>query len=85
MGKNKTLFIGFVLGIAATMAIQCSSAIAPTEAGADPLRAAPGRYQISTVMDQDRQITYVTILDTETGEILSKERYYEGAYGETQQ
>ena len=60
MGKNKTLFIGFVLGIAATTAIQCSSGVAPTEAGASPRDvSASGRYQISTVMDQDRQITYV--------------------------
>ena len=74
MGKNKTLFIGFVLGIAATTAIQCSSGVAPTEAGASPRDvSASGRYQISTVIDEYAQV-YSTILDTETGEIVRTER-----------
>lgn len=75
MGKNKTLFIGFVLGIAATTAIQYSSAIAPTEAGADPLRAAPGRYQISTVLEPEHSIVIATVFDTETGEIVRRLKY----------
>lgn len=74
MGKNKTLFIGFVLGIAATTAIQCSSGVAPTEAGASPRDvSASGRYQISTVLMAERNRVYATILDTETGEIIRKE------------
>ena len=68
MGKNKTLFIGFVFGIVATTAIQCSSGVAPTEAGASPRGvSASGRYQISTVLSAERNRVYATILDTETG------------------
>ena len=80
MGKNKTLFIGFVLGIAATTAIQCSSGVAPTEAGASPRDvSASGRYQISTVIDEYVQV-YSTILDTETGEIVRTERRKSSRY-----
>ena len=81
MGKNKTLFIGFVLGIAATTAIQCSSGVAPTEAGASPRGvSASGRYQISTLLFPERNYVYATILDTETGEIFRTERHYHGDY-----
>ena len=80
MGKNKTLFICFVLGIAATTAIQCSSGVAPTEAGASPRDvSASGRYQISTVIDEYVQV-YSTILDTETGEIVRTERRKSSRY-----
>ena len=73
MGKNKTLFIGFVLGIAATTAIQCSSGVAPTEAGASPRDvSASGRYQISTTTKDARHGVYETIINTETGEIVSR-------------
>jgi hypothetical protein len=84
MGKNKTLFIGFVLGIAATTAIQCSSGVAPTEAGASPRDvSASGRYQISTVIDEYVQV-YSTILDTETGKIVRTERRKSSRYPRVQ-
>ena len=75
MGKYKTLFIGFVLGIAATVAIQYSSAIAPTEAHADPLPAAPGRYQLSTVLEPEYSVVFGTVFDTQTGEMVRTWKY----------
>ncbi len=73
MGKYKTLFLGFVLGIAATIVIQHSSAIAPTEAHAEPLPATPGKYQISTAADNG--LIFSTILNTETGKIVKRLKY----------
>jgi len=83
MSKYKTLLIGFVLGIVATSAIRCDDPpmdlIGPTEAGASPRDAsATGRYQISTTSRDARSGVYETIINTETGEVVS--RNYNNSY-----
>ena len=80
MGKYKTLFLGFVVGIAAIFIIR-SCNMAPTEAHANPLPAAPGKYQISTtgVGGGDGHI-FVTVLNTETGQIVKRLKYKTSHY-----
>ena len=55
--------------------------MAPTEAHANPLPAAPGKYQISTTgvgggVDQ----IFVTVLNTETGQIVKRLKYKTSHY-----
>ena len=72
MNTYKVLLIGFVLGIVSTSAIQCSGA-SPTEAGASPRDiTAAGKYQISTISIEGRRGVYETIMNTETGVVVSR-------------
>ncbi len=80
MGKYKTLFLGFVVGIAAIFIIR-SCTMAATEAHANPLPAAPGKYQISTTgvgggVDQ----IFVTVLNTEIDQIVKRLKYKTSHY-----
>tara|TARA_B100000315_G_C14248954_1_gene438800 strand:+ start:73 stop:321 length:249 start_codon:yes stop_codon:yes gene_type:complete len=73
MKANKSLgvVIGIIIGMA--IVISCTRPLSSNTAASDI-----GKYQVSTVMESTLNVgwaIFVTIIDTETGEIVTKEGY----------
>ena len=63
MSKNKTLFIGFFMGIVFTFAILYLSGFVPKT----------GKYELVALKDHDSPWIYEIIYNTETGQVVSRE------------
>ena len=70
MGKNKTLFIGFLMGIVFTFAILYLSGFVPKT----------GKYELVALKDQDSGWVHEIIYNTETGQVVSREANYTESY-----
>lgn len=73
--QMKTLLFGILLGLIIAFGIQCSAS-SPTDAAT----LGTGRYQVSTCAGSNH--IYVTVLDTETGDLVRQERHYYSVYRE---
>jgi hypothetical protein len=63
MSKNKTLFIGFFIGIVFTFAILYLSGFVPKT----------GNYELVALKDHDSHWIYEIMYNTETGQVVSRD------------
>lgn len=71
MDQQRTLFIGILLAVCGALALLPRGA-----AGQEQPAPTIGRYQVATSYRDTGNWVFVTVIDTTTGKIVTRERYH---------